>query len=61
MGTGKYVQRAMFVDLEPTVIGEVHSILTTQTTLKHFDWFFMINNEVLYDICQNNVDIESAI
>ncbi|MBZ3877575.1 Tubulin alpha-1B chain [Sciurus carolinensis] len=34
------------------------SILTTHTTLEHSDCAFMVDNEVIYDICLRNLDIE---
>ncbi|XP_019737902.1 tubulin alpha chain-like isoform X2 [Hippocampus comes] len=114
IGTGKQFPRAIFVDLEPTVIDEVrtgtyrelfhpeqmitgkedaannyarghytigkaiielvldrirklvstsvvepyNSILTTHSTLEHFDCAFMVDNEAIYDICRRNLDIE---
>ncbi|CAG0887937.1 unnamed protein product [Darwinula stevensoni] len=65
-GAGKHVPRAVFVDLEPTVVDEVatavvepyNSILTTHTTLEHSDCAFMVDNEAIYDICRRNLDIE---
>ncbi|XP_023285581.1 tubulin alpha-1A chain-like [Seriola lalandi dorsalis] len=44
-GAGKHVPRAVFVDLEPTVIDES-------------DCAFMVDNEAIYDICRRNLDIE---
>ncbi|XP_014672258.1 PREDICTED: tubulin alpha-1 chain-like [Priapulus caudatus] len=68
-GAGKHVPRAVFVDLEPTVVDiatEVstavvepyNSILTTHTTLEHSDCAFMVDNEAIYDICRRNLDID---
>nr|CAD7429175.1 unnamed protein product [Timema monikensis] len=62
-GAGKHVPRAVFVDLEPTVVSTAvvepyNSILTTHTTLEHSDCAFMCDNEAIYDICRRNLDIE---
>ncbi|CAD5123512.1 DgyrCDS11852 [Dimorphilus gyrociliatus] len=34
------------------------SILTTHTTLEHSDCSFMVDNEAIYDICRNNLNIQ---
>ncbi|GFS57360.1 tubulin alpha-1A chain [Trichonephila inaurata madagascariensis] len=72
-GAGKHVPRAVFVDLEPTVVEfsiypapqvstavvePYNSVLTTHTTLEHSDCAFMVDNEAIYDICRRNLDIE---
>uniref|UniRef100_A0A0L8HMY2 Tubulin/FtsZ 2-layer sandwich domain-containing protein n=1 Tax=Octopus bimaculoides TaxID=37653 RepID=A0A0L8HMY2_OCTBM len=57
-GSGKHVPRAVFVDLEPTVVEPYNSILTTHTTLEHSDCAFMVDNEAIYDICRRNLDID---
>ncbi|KAF6144754.1 hypothetical protein GIB67_016828 [Kingdonia uniflora] len=43
---GKHVPRAIFVDLEPTVIDE------------HTDVAVLLDNEAIYDICRHSLDIE---
>lgn len=35
-----------------------NSILTTHSTLEHSDCVFMFDNEAIYDICANHLDIE---
>ncbi|XP_077392060.1 tubulin alpha chain-like isoform X2 [Festucalex cinctus] len=40
------------------VVEPYNSILTTHSTLEHFDCAFMVDNEALYDICRRNLDIE---
>ncbi|XP_057709222.1 tubulin alpha chain-like isoform X1 [Corythoichthys intestinalis] len=40
------------------VVEPYNSILTTHTTLEHFDCTFMVDNEAIYDICRRNLDIE---
>ncbi|KAA0715985.1 Tubulin alpha-1C chain [Triplophysa tibetana] len=64
-GEGKHVPRALFVDLEPSVIVstsvvESYNILTTHTTLEHSDCAFMVDNESIYDICFKILDIDRA-
>ncbi|XP_050977545.1 tubulin, alpha 7 like [Labeo rohita] len=39
------------------VVEPYNSILTTHTTLEHSDCAFMVDNEAIYEICQNNLDI----
>ena len=41
------------------VVEPYNSILTTHTTLEHSDCAFTVDNEVIYDICRSNFDIES--
>ena len=40
------------------VVEPYNSILTTHTTLEHYDCAFMVDNEAIYDICCRNLDIE---
>merc|ERR1712178_422949 len=40
------------------VVEPYNSILTTHTTLEHSDCAFMVDNEVISDICRRNLDIE---
>ncbi|XP_019737901.1 tubulin alpha chain-like isoform X1 [Hippocampus comes] len=41
-----------------SVVEPYNSILTTHSTLEHFDCAFMVDNEAIYDICRRNLDIE---
>ncbi|KAL3206624.1 hypothetical protein MRX96_010683 [Rhipicephalus microplus] len=40
------------------VLEPYNCILTTHTTLEHSDCAFMVDNEVMFDICRCNLDIE---
>ncbi|KAM3875818.1 tubulin alpha chain, testis-specific-like [Diretmus argenteus] len=40
------------------VVEPYNSVLTTHATLEHADCTFMVDNEAIYDICRNNLDIE---
>ena len=40
------------------VVEPYNYLLTTHTTLEHFDCTFMVDNETIYDICCRNLDIE---
>ncbi|XP_034309142.2 tubulin alpha-1A chain-like [Magallana gigas] len=40
------------------VVEPYNSILTTHTTLEHSDCAFIIDNEAIYDVCRQNLDIE---
>jgi len=40
------------------VVEPYNSVLTTHTTLEHSDCAFMVDNEAIYDICKNNLDVE---
>ncbi|KAM3877048.1 tubulin alpha chain, testis-specific-like [Diretmus argenteus] len=39
------------------VVEPYNSVLTTHATLEHSDCAFMVDNEAIYDICRNNLDI----
>ena len=39
------------------VVEPYNSILTTHTTLEHCDCAFLVDNQAIYDICRNNLDI----
>ncbi|XP_025190380.1 tubulin alpha-1 chain-like [Melanaphis sacchari] len=39
------------------VVEPYNSVLTTHATLEHSDCAFMVDNEAIYDICCNNLDI----
>ncbi|KAI2811074.1 hypothetical protein BLOT_002245 [Blomia tropicalis] len=41
-----------------SVVEPYNSILTTHATLEHSDCAFMVDNEAIYDICNNNLLIE---
>ena len=41
-----------------SVVEPYNSILTTHTTLEHTDCAFMVDNEAIYDICQNKLGVE---
>ena len=40
------------------VVEPYNSILTTHTTLEHFDCSFMVDNEAIYDICRRRLGLE---
>jgi len=40
------------------VVEPYNAILTTHTTLEHSDCSFMVDNEAIYDICRQNLDIQ---
>ncbi|KAM6321243.1 tubulin alpha-8 chain [Aegotheles albertisi] len=40
------------------VVEPYNSILTTHTSLEHSDCTFLVDNEAIYDICCQNLDIE---
>ncbi|XP_049584068.1 tubulin alpha chain isoform X2 [Syngnathus scovelli] len=40
------------------VVEPYNSILTTHSTLEHFDCAFMVDNEAIFDICRRNLNIE---
>jgi tubulin alpha len=44
--------------ISTAVVEPYNSILTTHTTLENSDCAFMVDNEALYDICQNNLNID---
>merc|ERR1712180_23404 len=46
-GAGKHVPRAVFVDLEPTVVDKIQTGIChlPRTTLEHSDCAFMVDNE----------------
>ena len=44
--------------ISTAVVEPYNSILTTHTTLEHSDCSFMVDNEAIYDICKNKLNIE---
>ncbi|CAB3401295.1 unnamed protein product [Caenorhabditis bovis] len=40
-----------------SVVEPYNSILTTHTTLEHSDCSFMVDNEAIYDLCKNNLNV----
>ncbi|KAM4675550.1 tubulin alpha chain-like [Discoglossus pictus] len=44
--------------ISSAVVEPYNSILTTHSTLDHSNCSFMVDNEAIYDICRNNLDIE---
>ncbi len=48
----------LLLKISTAVVEPYNSILTTHTTLEHSDCAFMVDNEAIYDICRNNLDIE---
>ncbi|XP_010114853.1 PREDICTED: tubulin alpha-2 chain, partial [Chlamydotis macqueenii] len=44
--------------ISTAVVEPYNSILTTHTTMEHSDCTFMVDNEAIYDICHQNLDIE---
>jgi tubulin alpha len=43
--------------LSSSVAEPYNSVLTTHTTLKHFDCLFLVDNEVIYDIGKKNLGV----
>ncbi len=43
--------------ISSAVVEPYNSVLTTHTTLKHSDCTIMVDNEAMYDICKNKLDI----
>jgi len=41
-----------------SVVEPYNTVLTTHTTLEHSDCAFMVDNEAIYDICRNNLDVD---
>ena len=48
---------ASFLQIATAVVEPYNAILTTHTTLEHSDCSFMVDNEAIYDICRQNLDI----
>ena len=44
--------------VSPAIIEPYNSILNTHTSLEHCDCSMLFDNEAIYDICRNNLDIE---
>uniref|UniRef100_A0A4W3GFI1 Tubulin/FtsZ 2-layer sandwich domain-containing protein n=1 Tax=Callorhinchus milii TaxID=7868 RepID=A0A4W3GFI1_CALMI len=44
--------------ISTAVVEPYNSILTTHTTLEHSDCAFMVDNEAIYDICANKLEVE---
>ncbi|KAF8270906.1 Tubulin/FtsZ, GTPase domain-containing protein [Lactarius quietus] len=43
--------------LSSSVVEPYNSVLTTHTTLEHADCSFMVDNEAIYDICKNRLNV----
>ncbi|OCH92178.1 tubulin-domain-containing protein [Obba rivulosa] len=43
--------------LSSSVVEPYNSVLTTHTTLEHSDCSFMVDNEAIYDICKNKLNV----
>ena len=44
--------------IRTAVVEPYNSILTTHTTMENSDCAFMVDNEAIYDICQNLLKVE---
>lgn len=44
--------------ISTAVVEPYNSILTTHTTLEHSDCSFLVDNQALYDICRQSLNIE---
>ncbi|XP_078484492.1 tubulin alpha chain-like [Ciona intestinalis] len=47
--------------ISTAVVEPYNSVLTTHTTLEHTDCAFMVDNEAIYDICTNKLEIGRPI
>ncbi|KAG9079353.1 alpha-tubulin, partial [Ceratobasidium sp. 370] len=45
--------------LSSSVVEPYNSVLTTHTTLEHSNCSFMVDNEVIYDLCKKNLGVTS--
>lgn len=44
--------------ISPDATEPYNFILTTHTTLEHYDCAFIVDNKAIYDICRRNLNVE---